>query len=151
MEKRLVFDSSKCTGCRVCEMICSLRHTGGCNPARSRIKIINQKREGTSTLMRCRQCGKPPCVGSCPVDALSRNDATGVITVDFETCIGCNECIGACPLGGIILDPVENQIAICDLCGDDPACAQFCATGATSYVRMDRMAQLSASSQRGGK
>jgi Fe-S-cluster-containing hydrogenase component 2 len=144
MERRLVYYSGKCTGCRICEMICSLRHTGTCNPARSRIRITNQKKEGTQALMRCRQCGKPPCIEACPVGALSRDSATGVVSVDFDTCIGCNECIQACPFGGITLDPVEQQIAICDLCGGEPACALFCSTGATQYVRMDRMTQVPA-------
>ena len=144
MEKRLVYYSVKCTGCRICEMICSLRHTGTCNPARSRVRIVNNQKEGTSALLRCRQCGKPPCVAACPVEALTQEGATGVVAVDLERCIGCNECLQSCPFGGIILDPVEQNIAICDLCGGEPACALYCPTGATQYIRLDRLSATKA-------
>ena len=32
MEKVLVVDPDKCTGCKVCEMICSLHHENEINP-----------------------------------------------------------------------------------------------------------------------
>jgi len=36
MEKILMIDYQKCTGCRLCELVCSVMHDGVSNPARSR-------------------------------------------------------------------------------------------------------------------
>lgn len=44
----------------------------------------------------CMQCEKPPCVKVCPVRTTYR-DAAGVIVIDYNWCIGCRMCIGACP------------------------------------------------------
>ena len=43
MEKVLIFDSNKCTGCRICELTCSMDHFGEFNPRKSYIKIIKNK------------------------------------------------------------------------------------------------------------
>jgi len=39
-EKVLVVDQQKCTGCRLCELVCSVFHTGTSNPSRSRVKVV---------------------------------------------------------------------------------------------------------------
>lgn len=44
----------------------------------------------------CMQCEKPPCVKVCPVRTTYR-EPDGVVVVDYNWCIGCRMCIGACP------------------------------------------------------
>ena len=44
----------------------------------------------------CMQCEKPPCVKVCPVRTTYR-DPDGIIVIDYNWCIGCRMCIGACP------------------------------------------------------
>jgi Fe-S-cluster-containing hydrogenase component 2 len=39
-----------------------------------------------------------------------------------------------CPFGSISVDPVEDKVIKCDLCGEDPLCAQVCPTGALSFI-----------------
>lgn len=46
--------------------------------------------------MQCMQCEKPPCVKVCPVRTTYR-DPDGIVVVDYNWCIGCRMCIGACP------------------------------------------------------
>ncbi|MDP6675598.1 MAG: 4Fe-4S dicluster domain-containing protein [Gammaproteobacteria bacterium] len=46
--------------------------------------------------MQCMQCEKPPCVKVCPVRTTYR-EPDGVVVVDYNWCIGCRMCIGACP------------------------------------------------------
>lgn len=89
--------------------------------------------------MRCRQCKKAPCIEACPVKAMSKDVKTGVICIDEELCIGCNKCIEACPFGAAFLDPVSDSVIICDLCGGEPACVEYCVTGAVQYKRVDEM------------
>jgi len=44
----------------------------------------------------CMQCEKPPCVKVCPVRTTYR-DPDGIVVIDYNWCIGCRMCIGACP------------------------------------------------------
>ena len=44
----------------------------------------------------CMQCEKPPCVKVCPVRTTYR-DADGIVVIDYNWCIGCRQCIDACP------------------------------------------------------
>jgi len=44
----------------------------------------------------CMQCEKPPCVKVCPVRTTWR-EPDGIIVIDYNWCIGCRMCIGACP------------------------------------------------------
>ncbi|MCP4042100.1 MAG: 4Fe-4S dicluster domain-containing protein [Gammaproteobacteria bacterium] len=46
--------------------------------------------------MQCMQCEKPPCVKVCPVRTTYR-DPDGIVMIDYNWCIGCRMCIGACP------------------------------------------------------
>jgi molybdopterin-containing oxidoreductase family iron-sulfur binding subunit len=44
----------------------------------------------------CMQCEKPPCVKVCPVRTTYR-EADGPVVIDYNWCIGCRMCMGACP------------------------------------------------------
>ncbi len=46
--------------------------------------------------IQCHQCEKPPCVKVCPVRTTYR-DPDGVVVIDYNWCIGCRMCMGACP------------------------------------------------------
>ncbi len=46
--------------------------------------------------IQCHQCEKPPCVKVCPVRTTYR-DPDGIIVIDYNWCIGCRMCVGACP------------------------------------------------------
>ena len=69
-KKMLVMDPEKCTGCRLCEIVCSVKHTGVSNPARARIHVIKWDNEGFYMPMRCQQCKDAPCKAACPKDAI---------------------------------------------------------------------------------
>jgi carbon-monoxide dehydrogenase iron sulfur subunit len=46
MAKTLYIDYQKCTGCRLCELVCAVFHDGISNPSRSRIKVMKWEAEG---------------------------------------------------------------------------------------------------------
>jgi len=142
MIKVLTIDVDKCTGCRMCEMVCSLRKTNTCNPVRSRINVVRWDEEAIVIPVMCLHCQEPPCALVCPTNAIRRNKETGVVITDENLCIGCRMCIVACPFGGPSLDPIETKVIRCDLCQDEeggPLCAQMCPTEALKFVRADRL------------
>jgi Fe-S-cluster-containing hydrogenase component 2 len=130
----LVVDHEKCTGCRLCEIVCSVKHTGASNPSRSRIHVIKWPMEGLELPMLCQQCEDAPCIAVCPRDALSRDDALGRVVLNDDLCIGCKLCVTACPFGGMGIDAVARRVVKCDLCDGDPACVRFCDPGALQFV-----------------
>jgi carbon-monoxide dehydrogenase iron sulfur subunit len=134
MQKVLVVDHEKCTGCRLCEMVCSVEHTGVNSPSRSRIHIIKWPLAGFELPMLCLQCEEAPCIAVCPKNALSREATLDRVTLDYDLCIGCKMCVTACPFGGMGIDPVARQMIKCDLCDGDPTCVRFCDPGALEFV-----------------
>ena len=79
-KKVLFIDFEKCTGCRTCEVACSLRNEGICNPALSRITIVKWEEMGIDVPMVCQQCENPPCRSVCPKFCQSPNDTAGSIS-----------------------------------------------------------------------
>ena len=72
MEKVLIFDSDKCTGCRVCELVCSMTHWGEFNPKKSYIKILKNKEMDLNIAalgVKCDFCEK--CVQRCLPNAIT--------------------------------------------------------------------------------
>jgi Fe-S-cluster-containing hydrogenase component 2 len=67
----IIVDAEECTGCRVCELICSLTKQKEFNPAKSHIRVMNHDDFGVYIPVlktECDFCGK--CVELCPVQAL---------------------------------------------------------------------------------
>ena len=140
-EYELVVNYDKCTGCRICEMACSIRHEAEVNPQKSRIRIV--KLEGEADVIavpvKCVQCEKPPCEAICPTGAIYTNPTTGARLIDKEKCIGCNACVYVCPFGAIVLDRSVGSTSVCDLCDGDPACVRLCPFEALQYIRSDEV------------
>ena len=71
MYKMLTVDHSKCTGCRLCEIVCSAKKNGSVNPSRARLAVIKWEQACVDMPMICQQCESAPCMMVCPVKALS--------------------------------------------------------------------------------
>jgi Fe-S-cluster-containing hydrogenase component 2 len=134
MKKMLIVDHSKCTGCRLCEVVCSVKKNGAVNPTRARIAVIKWEPICVETPMLCQQCDSAPCMVVCPVKALARDEGIGRVTINYDLCIGCRFCVAACPFGAMGVDPVARKVIKCDLCDGDPTCVKFCETKALQYV-----------------
>lgn len=130
----------RCTGCRVCEAVCSEFHEKVFQPSKARIQVLSYDESVQDVAIVCQQCSDAPCLDACPQDALSRDANTDAVVLDTELCIQCGSCVIACIIG---LDkiPTEDKLAIrldsetqlplkCDLCMGDPQCVKFCPTEA---------------------
>lgn len=135
--RALFIEPSICTGCRTCEMACSLSHEGKCSPHLSRTRVIKYEALGMNYPMVCYHCSKPSCMAVCLEGAIKKDDATGAVVIDETLCKGCRTCITACPYSQISFNPEKEVAFKCDLCGGDPQCAKFCPSGAITYSDID--------------
>jgi Fe-S-cluster-containing dehydrogenase component len=131
----IVRDYLRCSGCRKCEIACSLFHENRIWPEASRIRVFMLV-PGAEVPHLCVQCEDYPCVESCPVDALSVSKDTGAVLVDKEKCTGCGLCIDACPGRVPHIHPTEKYAVICDLCGGKPQCVEVCQKGKWGALRV---------------
>lgn len=136
-EKRIIVcDYDKCNRCEICEVECATVKEDSLDFSLSRIRVVHTKSIHHMAIA-CVLCDKPPCVTSCPRDALSQSES-GTILVDEDKCIGCGWCIQACDFGAIMTHPTK-KIAICDLCeeerkGGDPPCVKICPFDALTFL-----------------
>ena len=76
MEKVLIFNADECTGCRICELVCSMRSQGEFTPSKSYIRIMKNKEMDINMValgVECDFCGE--CVEWCLQGAINFVDA----------------------------------------------------------------------------
>jgi carbon-monoxide dehydrogenase iron sulfur subunit len=134
VKKVILIDPEKCTGCRICEIVCSLTKEGVVNPTKARIQIVKVESASLSIPVVCQQCYDAPCIAVCPVGALSRGGTSEIVNHDRGLCIGCKSCAVVCPFGAIGIDTEAEKVFKCDLCGGQPTCVKFCETQALEFV-----------------
>lgn len=144
---RFHFDMTKCIGCKCCVVACNEQNG---NPA-----AINWRRVGEIEgghyphtqrhylSMGCNHCLEPACMIGCPVEAYTKDAATGVVVHSADTCIGCQYCTWNCSYGVPQYNPERGVVGKCDLChnrladGMAPACASACPEGAIAIEIVD--------------
>jgi len=135
----LIFDTDRCLSCHSCELACAVAHSGSSSLIEA---VLTGKRSSPRLwvislnskiiVITCRHCLRAPCIKACPTQALQRHPQTGAVIVEESLCIGCRDCVLACPFGAI---KVENGLALkCDLCGGEPSCVRHCPTEALRFI-----------------
>ena len=162
-EKAILYDSSKCTACRGCQVACkqwwelpaettTQRGTYENPPdlsADTWVKIkFNEISNGNGgvewifTRRSCMHCTDAACIRVCPTGALY-HDPSGVVAYNKDLCSGCGYCVEFCPFDvprakGNNLTGIR-KIDKCVLCGDrignglTPACVKTCPSGALIF------------------
>ena len=139
-ESVLLIDLSTCTRCDDCVRACADTHGGTPRFIREGARF----REW-SIPTACYQCSDPVCMIGCPTGAITRPADSLEVTINKDTCIGCQNCVKRCPWDNIIEVPyssptLKRDISLatkCDLCfgrAAGPACVQMCPHG--SAVRI---------------
>ncbi len=111
----------ECTGCRICEMSCSLRFHKIVNPVKARIQVIREEPLKDYPIV-CHHCDDPWCLHACPEEAIVKTER-GQVIVKPAKCTGCGECVPACPFNAIHVEPESNKAILCTLCGE---CVKNC-------------------------
>ncbi|MBE9547419.1 MAG: 4Fe-4S dicluster domain-containing protein [Proteobacteria bacterium] len=167
-EKVKLIDVSKCTGCRACQLACKqwnglpakqTINTGTYqNPpdlqtntwTLIRFQEISDGNGGVKWLFRkdgCMHCTDASCVKVCPSGALQYTKY-GTVAIDNSKCIGCKECVAACPFEIPKYDSKTDKVYKCDLCFSriqsalEPACVKACPTGALQFGDKDKILKL---------
>jgi len=165
MELVKLIDTTRCTACRGCQVACKqwnelpglkTKNWGSYqNPpdlqwntwTLIRFNEVADKDNRVKWLFRkdgCMHCTDAACVKVCPSGALYHTEY-GTVGIHHERCIGCKECMAACPFEIPKYDRDTDKVYKCDLCysriKDDqqPACVKSCPTGALSIGAKDAM------------
>jgi len=128
--KKLVADPTKCSGCGVCENICSKAFYKVEDREKSAIRITEND-DGKFTIAVCDQCGD--CMWMCAEMSLSRAP-NGVVRIDKKTCVGCLICVGECLRNYFFYNEELPTPFKCSACG---LCAKACPGGALTIVEQE--------------
>lgn len=131
-------DLASCSGCRVCELACSVGRYNVFSPERSRIRVTREE-PGIDIPVFCFQCRNTPCAAVCPIGAITNPE--GIVKVNGQTCTGCGLCVEACPYGAMTIDPVSSVAINCDLCDGNPKCVAWCPIQIIRYNSYNHIAQ----------
>lgn len=118
---RIKVKKKKCSGCHLCEMVCSLYHNGAVNTEKAAIRI--QKDDLDTSLNKpvvCRQCKEMKCL-----DEKETNEAA-----EKKKFLWKRSRVERCPFNA--LTAFGKYAYHCDLCGGRPQCVRVCTTGAIS-------------------
>ncbi len=137
----VVCDENLCTGCGVCELMCSLSHDGMTGPGLSRVRIAHDPFADRINFYGCGQCDSPGCYSACPLpdEALCIDGVTNARYINKDECIGCGICVESCSLQPprVRFNEDQNVAFKCDLCRGregGPACVEYCKHGALRFI-----------------
>jgi Fe-S-cluster-containing dehydrogenase component len=95
----------------------------------------------------CMHCKDPICARVCPADAIKQT-ADGVTQSALKPrCIGCSNCVLACPFGVPNYYGKIDQMMKCDMCydrtsaGKRPMCATVCPSQALAFTTVEEIAR----------
>jgi anaerobic dimethyl sulfoxide reductase subunit B (iron-sulfur subunit) len=135
------FDQTACINCYTCVVACKDWHDVPAGPASLiRVSTIEKGKCPEVSIHPmvnlCYHCGKPACVSTCPMGAITKREEDGIVVVDREMCQGkdnCSLCKDACPYDAPQFGAEENaKMQKCDFCfdrlaeGKKPACVDAC-------------------------
>ncbi len=137
---RFHFDMGKCIGCKCCVVACNEQNG---NPASINWRRVGELEGGffpqatrSFISMGCNHCLEPTCLKGCPVDAYTKDPATGIVHHSADACIGCQYCTWNCSYGVPQYNADRGVVGKCDMChgrlsrGQSPACVSACPEGA---------------------
>ena len=96
----MAIDVNRCVGCQTCTIAC--KHWNDTLPDIQWRRVIDVEQGEYPDVQRqflvtgCQHCAEPPCVPVCPTGA-TRQREDGLVTMDYDVCIGCAYCAVACP------------------------------------------------------
>ncbi len=154
----LLYDATKCVGCKSCMVACSQANS---LPPDTRVDGLHQAPPAlnyfTKNIIKlyrtadgsdhsyfkqqCMHCVDPACVTACMFGGLRKDKDTGIVWWLGSKCVGCRYCEVACSfhIPAFQWDGFNPKIVKCELCrerlgkGQEPGCTTVCPTQAVIY------------------
>jgi len=152
----VLVDTTRCIGCRSCEVACSTTHNNYV-PDTTSDKALEQVRDTSDKQFtvvnhfktakgdvfvkkQCLHCWQPACAAACLVNAMLKTKE-GPVTWDGDKCMGCRFCMISCPfdIPKFEYSGWNPRIQKCNMCyerlqeGKRPACVESCPTDALMF------------------
>jgi Fe-S-cluster-containing dehydrogenase component len=141
-ERAFFIDYARCIGCKACVQACE-----ECDTHRGRslihLETIDRPHSVQTSPQVCMHCENPICAQVCPADAIKQTP-DGVVQSSLKPrCIGCSNCVIACPFGVPKYFGEIDQMMKCDMCydrtstGKKPMCATVCPSQALAFMTIE--------------
>ncbi len=158
--KAILYDATRCIGCRECVLGCAEANGWDADNAYSDdpqlapdcLTFLQDFRTADGESFRkvqCMHCVEPACVSACMLGAMHK-DADGAVVWDADLCVGCRYCEIACPYNvpRFEWDSPAPALHKCQMCpslraeGRAPACVEQCRRDALVFgVRSEMLAE----------
>lgn len=143
----MLYDATRCIGCRVCERTCAKVHNLPESKDELKAGVIRKTDEKLRTVIyncntskgevygknQCMHCNEPACAAACLTQAMYKTKE-GPVIWRGDKCMGCRYCMVSCPFDVPKFEyhSANPKIQKCDMCydrilaGKIPACAEAC-------------------------
>ena len=156
----LLYDATKCIGCKACMVACreangldvDTGRSGGLyqmpvdlnEKTKTVIKLYRDGEKRSFVKAQCMHCVDPACASACMLGAFKKREF-GIVTYDVNSCIGCRYCEVACPYGVPKFEwsKAAPKMVKCELCnhrlaqGKQPACTEVCPRKAVIFGKRE--------------
>lgn len=168
--KGVLFDATRCIGCRKCEAACNKANAlpEPETPFDNLDILSTRRRTNAATFtvvnrfdlpggpvfrkVQCNHCLEPACASACFVRAFEKQPH-GDVEYDESVCVGCRYCMIACPFEIPTYEyhkALTPRVMKCTLCGpliragklEVPACVGACPKEAMTYGERDELIKL---------
>lgn len=154
-QKALLYDATRCIGCRACENACrtynGLPDESADDLTGNNFTVVKRYESEDGSLVsyrkfQCMHCVEPACASACPVKALHKLE-DGPVVYDSHKCIGCRYCMQACAFGVPRYDwelayPLIRKCELCYHREGGPACAEACPKQAVMYGKRGDLLEI---------
>ena len=127
----ILYDSTRCLGCRVCERLCAKVH-GSPEPEKPKEGEIRKTDVDRRTVVntysntskgevhvkkQCMHCNEPACAAACLTQAMHKTKE-GAVIWRGDKCMGCRYCMVSCPFNIPKFEYHSSNPTItkCDMC-----------------------------------
>jgi Fe-S-cluster-containing dehydrogenase component len=152
----VLVDTTRCIGCRSCEVACSLAHDNFVPDIKSdnalasirdttekQWTVVNRFKTAKGEIFvkkQCLHCWQPACAAACLVNAMLKT-REGPVTWNGDKCMGCRFCMISCPFDIPKFEYFgwNPKIQKCNMCyerlleGKKPACVESCPADALMF------------------
>ncbi len=167
-ELAMLIDTSKCMGCRGCQVACKQWNKRPAEKTRFTGSYQNPPKLSASTWtliqftepadydkdprwlfrkMQCFHCTDASCEQVCPTGAIKKLE-NGIVYINQDLCSGCKNCVVCCPFDVPQFDTTTGTVRKCWMCLDrvtndlEPACVTACPTGALRFGPREEMLKI---------